>query len=777
MILTTNNLTLIKKIFKFHNIEQFCGKLKYLKTIKLINYGSGSSHGVQIYNDHTIVELVDYSKFNDTDFINEKLKLLYDLFSNNLFSNNLIAKINIIFLFTILYNNKKINLVPILISKYSFSDNDFNKKINDNIYLINKNEYVIDNSWISASKIRNYLLEDPLIDYLEYNRLYEIDDLIKFERKNKEPNDKEPDDKGPDDKEPDDKEPDYKGPDDKEPDNKEPDNKKSKKTNKRKFSEINNDNILFNNGNQFELNIVNKLKENFSNDIITIINSSNYCRETFNHIIDPIFFELTKKAINNNIPIIYQGVLHDIESKTYGVPDLIVRGDYIHKIFKQSVDINYLHNDQYLYYIIDIKNSNINLSALSNNVLNNISVKPFKGQIAIYHQILSKIQNYDTKKGFILANKWTRKQKDNIYTCTNPFDCVGIIDFATSDIKYISDSNDAIKWLHTVRTDKSLLCIDPTNDNLYPNMKNQMDNKFKKIKTFLADRNHEITSIWNCGIKNRKNAFKHKIKKWSHPKLNSNILSIGGKNGILIDKMLNINRSNKDLIMPKKIKSKYNNWRNINDLSFYLDFETINKVAFELKEWEEMEINQFNGNDLIFMIGIGYSINNIWSYKSFIVEDLSDNNQIDIINKMFNFIKQICGENRVYEPNIYHWSNFEPLILTKSCTKHKLILPMYKWIDILKLFHDEPILVKGALNFSLKSIGKAMYEHKMIDTYWDDSNCTNGLDAMHQAYTIYLNENKDDSITQNMQMKIINKYNEIDCKIMWNILNYLRENH
>jgi hypothetical protein len=46
-------------------------------------------------------------------------------------------------------------------------------------------------------------------------------------------------------------------------------------------------------------------------------------------------------------------------------------------------------------------------------------------------------------------------------------------------------------------------------------------------------------------------------------------------------------------------------------------------------------------NDIIFMIGIGYTINNIYRYKCLFIRDLSNNEQILIINQMINFIKEI----------------------------------------------------------------------------------------------------------------------------------------
>ena len=84
--------------------------------------------------------------------------------------------------------------------------------------------------------------------------------------------------------------------------------------------------------------------------------------------------------------------------------------------------------------------------------------------------------------------------------------------------------------------------------------------------------------------------------------------------------------------------------------------------------------------------------------------------------------------------------------------------------------------MKGSLTYSLKSIAKALYENKLISTIWDTSSvCANGLNAMLLAYQIY-NKNstnpKDD-----FTMKEIEKYNEIDCKCLWEIITYLRNFH
>ena len=86
------------------------------------------------------------------------------------------------------------------------------------------------------------------------------------------------------------------------------------------------------------------------------------------------------------------------------------------------------------------------------------------------------------------------------------------------------------------------------------------------------------------------------------------------------------------------------------------------------------------------------------------------------------------------------------------------------------IFKEEPIVVKDCFNFGLKSIAKAMKKHNMINIEIE-SNCNSGMTAMIKAYECYKKENNPSSCEI---MKDIGKYNEFDCKVLYEILNYLR---
>jgi hypothetical protein len=93
-----------------------------------------------------------------------------------------------------------------------------------------------------------------------------------------------------------------------------------------------------------------------------------------------------------------------------------------------------------------------------------------------------------------------------------------------------------------------------------------------------------------------------------------------------------------------------------------------------------------------------------------------------------------------------------------------------KLYDLNLLFIDNLIVVKDAFNWSLKEISKAMFKHGFIKTLWDNGECSDGLSAMIMAKKLYDNNKNVD----NEMLQSIIKYNEIDCKVMYEIINFLK---
>lgn len=663
-----------------------------------------------------------YLKNNDLNN-DDQIKIQLQLYCTNLnecnFYNTSNNKINKIY-----RNNKQIKdiLNKIFINKkrkVSFDDDNIAKKT--------KREW---NNWVPASKVRNYLMKDPLLDWLnlQNNRgNSNVCNNIKYD----------------------------------------------------KFTSY-----IMNKGIEFENVIIKIIKNKFKNDFIQI-------GEPFNGRDINKYYD-TIESMKKGIPIIYQGVLHNEENCTYGVPDLIVRSDYINKLIKMNIinnnEINIPApnlNLNYHYRIIDIKCCSLNLTADGNHLLNTGSVSAYKGQLYIYNLALSKIMGYNAQCSYILGKKWSYTCCGNKFSGNNSFDRLGIINYKEFDSKYIDLTNEAIEWINKLQVDgKDWKIYDENNDNkptvneLYPNMSNTYDSPWHNYKNKISRELNEITLLWQCGVVNREIAHSNNIYSWKDKKCNAKLLGISGKkNAPILDKILEINRGN-DLITTK-IKNNDGDWQNKNKLEFFVDFETINDVCSDFNVDTNKVIS--NGVNMIFMIGVGYELNKKWNFTTFLAKDNTIEEEKIMLDNFYKFItktkNEILGENKPF-PNMYHWGHIERTLFETAKRRHcNNTWNNLKWFDMLNVFKKEPIVIKDCLNFGLKDVAKAMYKHGFIKTTWKNSIFSSGTNAMIYAYNEYKKyKNLNENIKYSHIMQNIAEYNHIDCKVIYEIINYLRKN-
>jgi hypothetical protein len=319
---------------------------------------------------------------------------------------------------------------------------------------------------------------------------------------------------------------------------------------------------------------------------------------------------------------------------------------------------------------------------------------------------------------------------------------------------------------------------------------------FHKVKSDLADKLNEITSVWNVGYKHRTEAHSKGLLKWTDPNLTVEEMGIkpGGKKAIIIQKMLDFNRSNTtDIIQPKIILNNDMNWQEKPKLEFYIDFEIVNNIFDDLSQ-----IPQVGSETFVFMIGLVavYNKNRIRfmsesqsKFYCFVAEDLSDEAEYKIFDDLHMKIKEICNEAGVSHDsvNFYHWGHIERTTYERILEKHKFpdnwFGRIINFCDFLEVFKSEPILVKNVLKFGLKSIGKGFIEHGLINIAGWDTGCSDGLEAMVQSEKCYRKlKNKrllnlDYSIMNFKEIREIVKYNEVDCRMIFEIIKYLRKNH
>jgi len=587
------------------------------------------------------------------------------------------------------------------------------------------------NEMISASSVRNYMLDDPLLDWFKY---YNITDIQSKPSK---------------------KTPNY-------------NNilhhmiqvSSKNDTTPNTFTQY-----IMNEGIVFERKIVDYIKNNLA-DKYTIVQVAESTQSRSEE-----HFMKTIEYMKNGIDIIYQGVLHDYSNKLFGCPDLLVRSDHFYDIFKYDVVNQYQSskiNNNFHYVVVDIKHSTLHITKDMIHLMNNNNIPAYKGQINIYNRLLESVQGYKAECGYVLG-----KKLDHNNQCPYSF---GTINYTSYDKHYNMKVDDAINWITDMRKNghKWKLLPKPTRNELYPNMKNK-DEAYYKMKQLYSEKINEITSIWQCGYKKRQIAHSKKIYSWKDKRCTpSNMGFNEGKIATTLECILKTNKQKKNIRLDD-LKG-VNEWRNFGDnvMEFYIDFETTfvknNNIDVETSFDE-------NNNNIIFMIGIGWEENKMWKYKNFILEDSTDMSELNMINNMIEFINTIMIQFNKTESKFIHWTHAEPVFYNKFLNKHRYINNSFyniSFYDLNKLFLDYNIIVRGSKDFKLKSVANAMYNNKMIKTCWDSDNiCSNGLNAMYLAFSLY--KNKTTNLESNETMVNITNYNIIDCKVMWEILTYLRK--
>lgn len=591
-----------------------------------------------------------------------------------------------------------------------------------------------DYNWVSGTNIRNYMIKDPLVDWL---KLYS----------NSGETSKEPE-----------------------------------------FLEF-----IKQAGIDFEKNIVEFIHKNI-HPVVSLLK-----KEPKDQITDDTCNN-TIRLMNLGTPIIHSAPFQNKKNHTKGVIDLLVRSDYINILVNDHVKDTEIKSPKlkikaytnytigktqapYHYIVVDIKFSTIPLRADGVHILNSGNYPAYKAQLLIYTQAIGEIQGYTSRYAYILGRRWNYTSKGEYFSGIDSFDKFGTIDFQEVDSIYEEKTLEASNWVREVRKKGSSWSVNPPSRiELYPNLcvdSGIWNTKKQEIANNIGD----ITQIWNCGPKHRENAFSKGIYSWMDPKCTSIVLGINGKNSIIVDKILEINRQNKDLILPSYIHSSFaptvnlSDWReDVNEV--FVDFETFCDVGMVDSENEEFYSNP--KSDRIFMIGVYHKKGD---YINYTIKENTDQEEFRIMDQFVSLMKALNYPKMWYwHADKSIWNRYENKYMDLACEEGKAEQADYivdnwrldNWADLYQIFKQEPIVIKDCFSFGLKDVAQAMYKHKMISTFLDsDQRCLSGLDASVKAWKEY---QKGVIQPNNPVLEDISNYNKFDVKVLEDILKYLRRN-
>jgi hypothetical protein len=499
-----------------------------------------------------------------------------------------------------------------------------------------------------------------------------------------------------------------------------------------------------------------------------------------------------------------------------------------------------LGNNKYHYRVIDYKWTTMTLCVDGVTIRNSDLFPAYKGQLAVYTACLGQMQGYIPRYAYVMSKAWKidkngiLPEEEHLYRGFSCFDRPGIIDYGGRDKQYVSTTKDAIKWIHQLmfegdgwryHQDK------PSVPEMYPNMSKNLNPAFDQIKTTIADRYGELTRVWYVDHKNRKTAHQKGVTNCTDPNCTTKLLELNDSTrSKVIQQILDINYSTQkiDTVRPKIIKNNLHDWQTEQIGDCFVDFETINYNLYVKPK--DMDIdNQYIDSDVTFMIGCGfrkrddlslsnlmqslfknnmntacaYTINNSsnteWEFVCLYLKRFTVDNEVLLFCKFFELLILLNTHFGNEMTRLFHWTGAELRFLQRAQTRidqlpvknDPTITPQQieynqyirklsfefnnkiKWVDLCDVFQKVPIVVKGCYRFKLKHVANAFQKHGHIKTKWKDGGMSCGFKAMLEAIKLY----REGDPTETSTYREIIEYNEIDCKVMWEIIEYLRNNH
>lgn len=435
---------------------------------------------------------------------------------------------------------------------------------------------------------------------------------------------------------------------------------------------------------------------------------------------------ITEKLISQGVPIIYKAKVTDVKNNFVACVDLLVRHDYIDKLFisadegskKRKKLPRYHHRTKFghvPYVIVMLTFKKIGLKRDGLHVLKFSNFAYTEGVMALTNQALTSIQRSKCGNGGYLLST-----RERTFARVDPPPSI------------VAKATEALEWRRRVlQGEKFSLLPKPSINHLYPNMKN--DTVVDNLKTKYADMIGELTQISFITPHHRNLAIQlYGVDSINHPDVSKIVprdIGITGRTAqdhvlhfitaqsLPLDHGLSF-RGDRRMIPEERIES-------------YIDFETF--YNFQQEKTQP------------YMFGM-------WTeggeYKCVVLENLTD----ESIDKFWKGISDLLKPPMKV---VASWGHIENHLLNKVSTCNFSHL---KIIDLCSICSSSGLMIPKMKSYRLKDIGKCLHLSNLTNLTWKGETTT-AMTAMSHAMRHYL-EGK----TWNLEA--VTKYNEVDCQML-----------
>jgi hypothetical protein len=493
-------------------------------------------------------------------------------------------------------------------------------------------------------------------------------------------------------------------------------------------------------------------------------------------------------ALRSGAPVVAQAVLRNPARRTHGVVDLLVRSDLLASWFPELISPEEaahpapgLGLTRFHYRPIDVKFHTFELTA-DGHVSGSADQLAYAVQVWLYTEALGRVQGYVPPSAYLLGRTW--EQGDHRGEgCLERLARVDMERWLPNRKTTLEQlAGDSVDWIRRLRGAGARWQVlpEPSVRELYPHARNADDAPWHSAKREIAEALRELTLLPAMNPDGRSAAHAAGIRRWSDDGVSAARLGITSPAfAARVDAVLAANHASAPTVVPQLIQTDAA-WRAAPAIEFHVDFETVSNLDDDFTL-----LPRLGGQALIVQIGCGHiGTDGRWTFTQWTIDALTVAEERRIIDAWIAHMAETCEAVGVKldQVRICHWSSAEPVNLESAYNAahvrhHDAHWPTpLPWFDVLeRVIRAEPVAVTGAFNFGLKSIAKAMRAAGLISTTWADGP-TDGLGAMVATWAA----GRAAAVTgiplsAHPLMLEIARYNEVDCRVMSEILGWLRQ--